>query len=400
MNKFTITALGMASAASLSAQSLFDLAPADEASESIPLSWTLSAGLGYDDNATPLSSDQDSTYGTASIGASLLSVTAQTRLELFAKVGVIHYFEDLDFGTQSVDQSTETYGLGLNWTRDISERLRFSSRNYLTHELEPNRESGIGGLSQVGAYVRFGTDNSVGYRWSERLGTYTGIGYSTISYDDSVGNDLDSLSFYNDFRYQLTSQTVATLTYRYIEHDTQSVSDSTNQHILAGLEHRFSPTTIGVIRAGAQLRDVDGSASGSTTSPNVEASLKTQVNSQLSLNAYARYANEDYARFLNGSAYDDSETLRLGVNASYAVSPRFSINTGVNYTDIGYDGARNPVAPATPSENIFNYYLGFSMSLTDTVSLSGSWSYEDFGSDLPNRDYDRNRLSLGISSQF
>lgn len=398
MNKFTIIALGMASAASLTAQSLFDLAPADEASESIPLSWTFSAGVGYDDNATPISFDQDSSYGTASIGASLLSVAPQTRLEFFANVGVIHYFDDLDIAGQSIDQSTATYGFGLNWTREISERLRFSSRNYATHELEPNRASGIGGLNQVGAYARMGTDNSIGYRWSERLGTYTGISYSDLSYDDFSGNDVEITTFYNDFRYQLSPQTVATLTYRYSESDLSVVADSTNQYILAGLEHRFSPTTIGVLRAGAQLRDVDGGSS--TTSPNLEASLKTRVNSQLSLNAYARYTNEDYVRRLANAIYDDAETLRLGVSASYALSPRFAINTGVNYNDIGYDGLRNGAGLASPSEDIFNYYLGFSMSLTDTVSLSGNWSYEDFGSDVGGREYDRNRLSLGVSAQF
>ena len=404
MKKLAITTIGVASAASLSAQSLFDLAPADDASESIPLSWTLSAGIGTDDNPTPLGGSDSTLYGSASIGASFLSVAPQTRTEFFARLGTIHYFDDLDYitnaGVISVDQSTTTYGFGLNWTREVNERLRLVSRTYLSQELEPDRASGIGGLMQVGSYQRWNTNLSVGYRWSERLGTYTGLTVSDLSYDNFGQNEFSSVSIYNDFRYQLSPQTVATLTYRHVENDVLFGGDSTNQHILAGLEHRFSPNTIGVVRAGAQFRDIDGSANGTTTSPNLEASLNNRINEQLTVRAYARYSNEDYVRSVAGGIYDNAETLRLGLSASYMISPTFSINAGLNYQDVDYSERATPFGPIDPTEDIVNYFVGFNMSVTDTISLYGTYNHEDFGSSVAGREFDRNRLSLGVSSQF
>ena len=395
MKKLAISAFAMASVASLSAQSLFDLAPAAEEDSSIPLNYTFSAGIGYDDNASPIANpDNDSSYGTAQVGASLLNVSAQTRTEFYARVGVVHYFDDLGPG---IDQSTFTAGFGFNWNHRVSERLRLVSRNYLSQELEPDREAGFGGLSQVGAYLRFFTDNSIGYRWTERLGTYTGVIYDSLSYDDSgIGatSDVDTITFYNDFRYQLSPQTVATLSYRYSDSDPDGASDSTNQFVLAGLEHRFSSSTIGVIRAGAQFRDVDGGSS--TTTPSFEASLNSQLSSQLSVRGYARYSIEDYTRSFGGSFYDNSETLRLGIAATYTLSPSLSLRGGINYQDITYDDD----TLANASEDLLNLYVGFNVKVAENIWVSGTYNFEDAGSDDATREYDRNRVNFGVSATF
>ncbi len=74
------------------------------------MTWTAGIGFGYDDNAIPLSSldDQDSWYGTAYVGASFLSRDAVTTTEFFARIGIVHYFTDLETGPfqDSVDQSS------------------------------------------------------------------------------------------------------------------------------------------------------------------------------------------------------------------------------------------------------------------------------------------------------
>jgi len=137
-----------------------------------------------------------------------------------------------------------------------------------------------------------------------------------IIFDDIENADRDTFTLYNDFRYQVSERTVATLTYRYSDTSGDGlVSDSSNQFILAGIEHRFSPNTTGIFRGGVQLRDVD---SGSETSSFYgEASFRTQVNEQFSIRAYGRYGVEDFARAITDSnnvisVYSDSDALRLG----------------------------------------------------------------------------------------
>ncbi|MGJ8695440.1 MAG: outer membrane beta-barrel protein [Verrucomicrobiaceae bacterium] len=401
MKRFAITALGLASAGSLCAQSLFDLAPGDETNESIPLTWTLSAGLGYDDNPTPtLAGTSSSTYATGQIGASFLSQTPQSTLEFFARVGVIHYLDTLPPG---VDETTYTAGLGVNWTHRVSERVRLSSRNYITHELEPDFASGISGARQLGSYTRYASDNAIGYRWSERLGTYTGVTFDGTTYDDAPAADVESVTFYNDFRYQLSPQTVATLTYRYSERDVVGTADSTNHFILAGLEHRFSPNTIGILRAGVQKREVDGVPFADGTSPSLEAALRSQINEQFSVRAYARYGVEDYGRFIGGLQYADTETLRLGITGNYRVSEALSLRAGVNYQDIGYENLiAGPVGtPLSAEEDLINVFLGFDLKVADNMWVTGTYNFEDLGSDVAAaRNYDRNKINLGVRAEF
>lgn len=73
---FAIAAIGTALASSLCAQSLFDLAPDDSETDSLPLSYTAGVTFGYDDNPTPLlGNDDESFYGQAYVGATFLNNT-------------------------------------------------------------------------------------------------------------------------------------------------------------------------------------------------------------------------------------------------------------------------------------------------------------------------------------
>lgn len=401
------TAVGMAMAGSLCAQSLYDLSPSEDEQDSLPLTWTAGINFGYDDNPTPLlgNSDDESFYGQAYVGAAFLVNTPQTTFNFGAQIGVIHYFDNLDQPGVDVDDTSFTAALYANFTRRVSERLRFVSRNRLSYELEPDYSTGFQSQRQVGNYFTYSTDNAIGYRWSERFATYTGVRFDGITYDDVDNADRNSVTIYNDFRYQASERTVLTLSYRY--RDTSGdggVSDSTNHFVLGGIEHRFSPSTVGVLRAGAQIRDVDNG--NSSTSPYVEATLRTRTNEQVSYNFYARYGIEDYSRSIaNGdgvSVYSDNTTLRLGFRADVAVSQALTLFGGVNYAGLMLDELQN-TTDATPlsevDEDLINAFIGFKLQLNENLFLNGTYNFEDYTSDA-DRDYDRNRFSLGVSATF
>ncbi len=396
----TIAALGMGLAGSLCAQSLYDLAPDDTESEGVPLTWTAGVNFGIDDNPTPLLDDDDSSaYGQAYIGAAFLTNTPQSTLSVGVQLGVIHYFDNLDTGDANVDDTSFTVSAYANWTHRVSERLRFVSRNQIAYELEPDYSTGFQSQRQVGNYLTYSTDNAVGYRWSERLATYTGVRLNGITFDDVNDADRFTWTLYNDFRYQVNQRTVATLTYRYSETEGDGgVTDSRNQFILAGLEHRFSQNTTGVIRAGAQIRDVDDGDSG--TSPYLEATLNTQVNERLGIRAYARYGTEDYARSLGGSVYSGTDTLRIGFTADYRVSQPLSLTAGVNYARLSYEDLISGPGESSVDEDLFNAFVGFDLKVAENVTVNGRYNFEDLSSDLGNRSYERNRYTLGVSTTF
>ena len=395
MKKITATALGLLTASSLCAQSLFDLAPKDDETESSPLSWTVGANLGYDNNPTP-GSDNEAAYGVVYVGAAFLSQSPQTTVEFAGRLGYVHYFDDLDFGLLKVDQSTPTGSLRLNLTHRINERLRLSSRNSSAFEYQPDYSVGSSAIRQTGAYTRWSSDNSVGYRWSERLGTYTGFIYDGVEYDNPAAqrNDISAITLYNDFRYQLSPQTVATLTYRYADRNTV-VSDTKNHFIMVGGEHRFSPNSVAIVRAGVQLRSIDGK-NEDYTSPSAEAALTTRVNQQLSVRAYGRLSTEDSSRQVGAAVYDNANTMRLGVSGTYRVSQALSLNSGINYMSLAYEGN----TAGGIDESLINAFVGFDLLIAENLYLNGSYNFEDLGSDVTAREYDRNRMSIGVRATF
>lgn len=391
-----------------------------ESKESIPLKWIVGADLTYDDNVNPTAlggGGGDATSINPYVGLSFVSAGAQTTWGVFARLGMIYY---LDSPTGVSDDTFGQARIEANMTHRFNERLRFTSRNFIAYELEPNYAYGYASSRQVGEYFYWQTDNSLGYRWTERLATYTGIQLTGLDYDSTVPNaDRFTATLYQQFRYQLSPQTVLTAEYRYAETDGDAVaSDATDHYILAGIEHRFSPTTILVARAGAQIHEVDAVNSSDSTDPYFELALNSQINSSFSVKAFLRYSLENYDTVravgtpVDLYEFDARSTLRVGVSAEYAISQKLSLYGGIDYIPSQFDDGRNvaddgdPLTAAPPptasglSEDLINVYVGVSMKLTDYLKGSITYNYTDSNSDLIGNSYDRNRVTVGVNAEF
>lgn len=406
-HKFSLGLFSLFSAVSASAQGLYYVG--SEVEESLPLKWVVGANLSYDDNVAPgLGEKEDAVSFNPYVGLSFVSVTPQTTWDVYARLGLIYYFDQPT--AEGSDDLNSQSRAGVNVVHRFSERLRFSSQNFISYELEPDYSYGYASSRQVGEYFYWQSDNSFGFRWSERFATYTGLRLSGADYD-LENNDRFTWELYNQVRYQLSPQTVLTGDYRYAQtNGSDQSSDSTDQYILAGVEHRFSPNTIGIIRAGVQLRDVNDGDSSS--SPYVEFALNSQVTQQFSVRAFTRYGMESYDTVRMDPAlaglveYDSRTTLRLGVSSDYVISPMFSIFGGVDYIPTSFEDGRalpNLVA-GTPvmdrDEDIVNAYIGVSLKFNDYLTGTATYNYTNSTSDFPENDYDRNRFTLGVSAEF
>lgn len=392
----------------------------DEAQESLPLKWTVGANLTWDDNVNPtavgVGADDEALSINPYVGLSFVSITPQTTWDVYARVGAIYYFDEPE-----ALGSEDLYGqarAGVNFTHRVSERLRFSSRNFISYELEPDYSYGYSTSRQVGEYLYWQTDNAVGYRWTERLATYTGFTLSGLDYDSNVPNsDRFTWTVYNQFRYQVSPQTVATAEYRYSQVSGNGfASDSENHYLLVGAEHRFSPNTIMIARVGAQFRQMDGVGDGDSTDPYAEVTFNTNVNEQFRVRSFLRYGVEDYdtvvtaSGFIGGTPvttlteFDAKATLRIGVSGEYDLSQMLSLFGGVDYINSDYDDGRAVGTPVpfggNPTEDLINAYVGLSVKFTENLYGNVSYNYTDSSSDLPGREYDRNRVSVGVRAEF
>ncbi len=415
--KIPLGFLGLLAAGSASAQGLYYVG--NEAQESLPLKWVVGGDVTYDDNVNPGYIDatgkevKNSSFAlNPYVGLSFVSMTPQTTWDVYGRLGLIYYLD----APQGVDNYNSQSSLGVDLTHRFNERLRFSSRNFVSYELEPDYSYGYASSRSVGEYFFWTSDNSLGYRWTERFATYTGFVLSGVTYPSISNNDRATWELYNQFRYQLTPQTVLTADYRYSQTYGNGVSsDTTDQYVLGGLEHRFSPTTIGIVRAGLQLHDVNNGTN--STSPYVEFALNSQITQQFSVRSFARYGIENYNTVqgldTNGDGlsdtqveYDDTQTLRFGVAAEYAISPMFSVFCGLDYIPTSFSSGRSVSTPpflgAIPdtNEDVINADIGFSIKFNQFLTGRASYNYTTSSSDIAGQDYSRNRISVGLSAEF
>lgn len=394
-----------------------------EAEESLPLKWVVGANLIWDNNVTPTipagvpGHEDDAISINPYVGLSFVSISPQSSLDVYARLGLIYYIDEP--AARGADDLYPQARVGLNWTRRFTERLRFVSRNFVSYELEPDYANGISTSRQLDAYLYWNTDNSIGFRWTERFATYTGFTLTGLNYDSSVQNsDRFTWGVYQQFRYQLTPQSVLTGTYRYSDTSADGLAaDSSSHYALIGLEHRFSPNTILVANVGAQFRKSDAVNGSDGTNPFAEIALRSRVNDVFSLRGFLRYSAEYYdtVRRVVGPTgtgfyeFDDRATLRVGITGEYQLSPRLSLFGGVDYIPASFNDGRLvgvPIAGAPPltvgdqSEDVWHAHLGLSVRFTDSVYGSISYNYTDSSSDFFGYSYDRSRVSVGVRAEF
>jgi uncharacterized protein (PEP-CTERM system associated) len=205
----------------------------------------------------------------------------------------------------------------------------------------------------------------------------------------------------------VTPQTVGIAEYRYSQTSGDGLaSDSTNHFLLLGAEHRLNPNTVAIVRAGAQLRDVDG-GDDSSSSPYLEGALQSRINPQLLVRSFIRYGIEDYdtVQFVPAPVeFADRRVVRVGVSADYTLSQEITLFAGVDYINSDFQDGRNAVTKVPVAdeltEDLVNLYVGFSYQINPALALTGSYNYTDSSSDLDSRSYDRNRVSLGVRADF
>lgn len=393
-------------AASASAQGLYQASNAEE--EPLPLKWVLGTNLIYDDNVAS-SENAESSFGfNPSLGLGFTRTTAQTSWDVNGRLGLIYYPDPPKIGSEEIDAISNQSRVGANLSHRFNERLRFSSQNMASREKEPDYSYGIASSHLGGEYVSLTTDNSFGYRWSERFGSFSGLKLWQISYPgadkDKQDNDHFTWELHNQIRYQLNPQSVLTGDYRYAELTANgNASDATDQYLLAGNEYRFSPTLIGFIKGGVQLHDVTGG--DSTTNPYLEVSGNGQISKQFNLKTFIRYSAESEGLVRYPVKYSDHRTLRVGVAGEYSISPLLTLMSGLDYIPGSYQGAyRIPGAPVSDlsdqDETLLNSYLSLVVKFNDFLSGVASYNFTDNTSDFNGQDYTRNRISVGLNATF
>ena len=83
-----------------------------------------------------------------------------------------------------------------------------------------------------------------------------------------------------------------------------------------------------------------------------------------------------------------------------------SLNGGIDYIPTDYqsgvyvDGPNEGASAPDGDEDLINAYIGVSVRFNDFLTGSASYNFTDSSSDDDRRDYNRNRISVGLSAEF
>ncbi len=370
-----------------SAQGLFNVNPNADESEVSPLKYTANVSFGYDDNVRPTSglTEVSSSYLKGSLNASIVVRGPRTSWDISATGGATHYL-----GSLPNDDTIYNARIAYNINHQFNDLLRYRSSSFFNYGIDLGSFYGPVTSRQLEEYFYCSSDHALGYRWTDRLATYTGVTYSTVNYADTV-NDVDSLGFYNNFRYSLSPQTVLKANYKYSNAE-YTGADISSQMTTVGVEQKLTSTSTISVDVGVQFRV--------GVRPSASVTYANKINNQLKARIFAHYSQEDTDTVFPGGRYDDKTTLRAGGAIDYVLSPQVKLTVGGNYSQSEYEkGSRDLV---DGDWDLFNVYTSVAYKVDDVLSLSASVNFttSDSSTSIVNRNYDRNRFQVGANYSF
>ena len=365
--------------------------------EDIPLTWTVSGYVGYDSNINSLDIvEEESVYLQAGIGTQWAGGSRTTRYTLGASASLIYYFDDV----QVNDDEQWFYSVRLQGSvvHRASRRLTISDSFYVTYEYEPNQTIGATVSRRTDQYFYVYNNLSASYAWTRRFSTVGNWAFTSIIYD---GNDVEDrytnrIGIANRYMWNRNTTLVGEYRFQVTSYEDNGGADYHSHYVLAGVDHLFSRTSQGTIRAGAEFRDYDDL--GSESYPYVEASFVQMLNEGLSLRWAASYGLDDSEL----GVYGPRHTFRTGLTAQYEFNPRTVGSAGITYMHAELEDAR-VAGISDGDEDFFGINLGMSYLLYSNVKVEGGYSFGTLDSNLDagiDRDYDRHRLWMGLSATF
>jgi hypothetical protein len=382
--------------------------------------WSIQANLRgfYDDNITtvPNAIAQDSVGVeiTPSIGLNIQR--DQTYLGLGYEYK-LRWFEDRD-----PDNADNSHRFNLDLTHDVSETTTFDLGDEFVIAQEPEV------LEPTGATrLRSNMDairNRAHINFTTQLGNTFALmaGYRNDLYNydqDGAGSFsalLDRLEhrFTANLRRQLgSSQTAGILGYQYRLVDYTSddslvqgsflspeVRNSGSHYVYAGLDHTFTTSLQGSIRAGAQFTSYDNvgpTVDDSTASPYVDANLSYTYAEGSNISVGVRHErNQTDLAQVGGSLVLDQETTAVYASIAHQLTAKITANVVGLYADSSFGDS----LASNASDEFVSFGLNLGYQINQHLLAETGYNLDDLSSDLGNRSYDRNRVYIGLKASY
>lgn len=236
---------------------------------------------------------------------------------------------------------------------------------------------------------------NAGLNWKypviERYSLAGSFGYGLLDYIDNTAAlvDLASYTASTDLFYNYTSQRDLFAGYRYRFSESSADTTNTDHAFTVGISGKILSKLNGSLRFGYQIRQEDpsGDVFGGYTAT---ASTTWAINKRLSLTGTL---SKDFSTTATDSTTD---ITRANLDAQYVFNSKWSVYTGIGG---GYSEFLNGVDTGR-EDYYFTWNVGVNYSMNDHFKASLTYSYFQNWSNRSFSSFERNSLSLFLSSRW
>ncbi len=236
---------------------------------------------------------------------------------------------------------------------------------------------------------------AAGLNWKypviDRYSLSGGLNYGLISYQQAAPG-IYNLTTYGasvDLFYVYTSERDLIAGYAIQLSDSGAGTQTIDHSFTVGVTGKIIPKLNGTVRAGYQIRQE--SATGQTfDSWTATASVSWSVNRRLTLTGTL---NKSFSTTATDATID---TLSANLDMQYALRARWSLYAGLGGGESQFLSGTDPGR----QDYYFTWSVGVSYSLSDHFKASLTYSYFENWSNRGPGNYDRNALTLNMSTRW
>ena len=392
ISAFLLAAGSVVGLGSAQAQGLLSIGGDADFDANLPFTVSLATAVGYDSNSNqaPDGFDQgDTGFWQGGVVIAYASSTPVTKVNVGGHYSGFYYFDT----APGQDEWFHNFRATLNVSHAASRRLQLGFNGWVSYEFQPDFAIGQT-ASRVTDQYTFGYANfSAAYSVSPLLTSVTNYTFSGVYYDEENADDRVSHLISQQFKYLISRQTAATAEYRFgiTEYD-QGSSDYQSHYALVGLNHAWTKQTTVSVAAGAQFVELD--EGDNISSPYLEGAINHRIAEQTAVRWYHRYGYDP----TNAGTHQDRTSYRTGLTLVQTFNQFLSANAGVHYTYQSFEGGLG--AAGDRDDNVVHLSVGLNYQILDNMMLNSTYSYTNSSSDNLFLDYDRHRVSVGLSATF
>ncbi len=361
--------------------------------------WAISAGLrtGYDDNPMTQTSNPKGSWFGGFTGMGRYSYPTDTSFFSVSTSMNGNFFAD-----RPGDMFDFSDAIDMTFAHTFSPRLSLDISDHFRFGREPQLADNNTVYRYEGDYVNNGFNAGLSYQISSKWFLDISVGDDLWYYSDAQSRqDLarNAITVGPTLRYRLTEKTSLSggYTYTIIDYDT-SPRDAESHNLTAGISQSITSKWNASLNAGVSLRTEDNATSKeSHTEPFFDFGTSYAISEKATLSAGARHSFQE----TDVQSYYFSTTTSGYMAFSWNFARDLSSSTSMNIVN---NELTNAIANTedTGSYNDMTYVVSqvFSWKLRENLSLDLNYTWTRLDSELPNRAYRRNVVSVGASVLF